>query len=156
MIRQGVPMSRIRTRNHREKRCGAAAVELAIVAPFICFMLIVAIDYGRVFYYSLTLKNGARSGAYYASDYPGIYSFANAQQATAVDFQNMSPPPTIDVKYSSSPNGPYTSVTPISNGYVQVTASWDFHTITSYPGIPTTTTLQRSCRMKVAPIVPTF
>ena len=119
-------------------------------------MLIIALDYGRLFYYSLTLQNGARSGAYYASDYPGIYSFANAQQATAADLQNLSPAPSIDIKYSSSANGPFTSITPIPNGFVQVTTTWDFHTITKYPGVPSTTTLQRSCRMKVAPIEPSF
>jgi Flp pilus assembly protein TadG len=149
-------MSRLSRRGQSRKRTGAAAVELAVVAPFIAFLLVITIDYARLFYYSVTLENGARNGAYYASDYPGLYSFTSAQQATAADFQNLNPTPTINIAYSSSPSGPFASATPIANGYVQVTTSWDFHTITNYPGIPSTITLQKSCVMKVAPILPNF
>ena len=48
-------------------RRGVAAVELAIVLPFLCFLLIVAIDYARIFYFSLTVANCARNGALYAT-----------------------------------------------------------------------------------------
>jgi Flp pilus assembly protein TadG len=149
-------MSRISHRGQPKKRAGAAAVELAVVAPFIAFLLVITIDYARLFYYSVTLENGARNGAYYASNYPGLYSFTSAQQATAADFQNLNPAPSVDVMYGAAPDGPFASATPIANGYVQVTATWVFHTITKYPGVPSDTTLQKSCRMKVAPIEPSF
>jgi len=149
-------MSRFRKQVQSNRRKGAAAVELAVVAPFIAFLLVITIDYARLFYYSLTLENGARSGAYYASNYPGLYSFASAQQAASADFQNLNPAPTITIAYSASVDGPFTSATPIPNGYVQVTTTWVFHTITRYPGVPSATTLQRSCQMKVAPIEPSF
>jgi Flp pilus assembly protein TadG len=149
-------MSRLSKSFQSQKRTGAAAVELAVVAPFICFLLVITIDYGRLFYYSLTLENGARNGAYYASNYPGLYSFASAQQAASADFQNMNPAPTVDIKYAGSVDGPFASATPIPNGYVQVTTTWVFHTITNYPGVPSAITLQRSCQMKVAPIEPSF
>ena len=156
MIREEVPMSRLFSRGQAKKRTGAAAVELAVVAPFVAFLMVITIDFARLFYYSLTLENGARSGAYYASNYPGLYSFTSAQQAASADFQNLNPAPTIDIAYSSSVNGPFSSAAPIPNGYVQVTATWVFSTITNYPGVPSSYTIQRQCQMKVAPIEPSF
>jgi Flp pilus assembly protein TadG len=137
-------------------RQGAAAVELAIVSPFLCFLFVISVDYARVFYYGMTLENAARSGAYYASNYPGIYGYTSAQQTSLGDTTNLSPAPTVSVLYSYSASGPYTSSTPISNGYVQVKVNWTFRTVTTYPGIPKETMLSRTCRMKVAPITPTF
>lgn len=140
----------------RNTRTGAAVVELAVVLPFLCFLFVVAIDYARIFYYTMTLENAARSGAYYASNYPGIYGYTSAQTTALGDTPNLSPAPTVMTRYSYSPGGPYWSEAPISNGYVEVAVIWQFDTVTTYPGIPKHTQLVRKCRMKVAPITPNF
>jgi len=151
-------MSRI-SRNSRssiDRRQGAAAVELAICLPFLCFLFVIAIDYARIFYYGMTLENAARSGAYYASNYPGIYGYTSAQQSALGETTNLSPTPTVTVMYSNSVGGPYNNPAPISNGYVEVSVIWTFKTITTYSGVPKETNLTRRCRMKVAPITPNF
>jgi hypothetical protein len=149
-------MSRVRRALAPEGRRASIAVELATVLPFLCFLFVIAVDYARIFYYGMTLENAARSGAYYASNYPGIYGYTTAQQSALGDTSNLSPSPTVTVMYSSSAYGPYTSPAPISNGYVEVSVTWKFSTVTDYPGVPKDTYLTRSCRMKVAPITPNF
>ena len=138
------------------RRKGAAAVELAVLLPFLCFMFVIAIDYARVYYFSLTLQSAARNGAYFASDYPGLYSFTTAYDVTMADLSNLSPTPQVAINYSTASTGPFTSPTPIAAGYVEVIVTWTFNSITSFPGVPNTTTLVRTCRMQMAPIEPSF
>src|SRR5262249_30722658 len=109
-----------------------------------------------IFYYSLTLENAARNGAYYASNYPGIYAYTTAADVVTADVSNLSPAPTVEIRYSTVADGPFESAAPIPNGYVQVQVTWNFKSITRFPGVPSNTTLVRKCRMKVAPITPSF
>jgi hypothetical protein len=135
-------------------RCGAAVAEMAILLSVLAFLFVVAIDFARVFYYSLTLKNCARNGAYFASDYPGIYGYGSAQAAALADTPNLSPDPNITVGYDASPTGDFTGTTPVRPGYVKVTATWTFNTVTTYPGIANTWNLSQSEIMEMAPITP--
>ena len=95
-------------------RKGAAAVELAILLPFLAFLFVVAVDFGRVFYYSLTIENCARNGALYGSDpfEPAQSTYATVSDAALADAGNIQPPPTI-----TSVNGTDTA----GNKYVEVT-----------------------------------
>jgi len=145
---------RLRSLPRRESRGGIATVELAVLLPILCFLFVIAIDYARIFYYSLTLENAARNGAYYASNYPGIYAYTTAADVVTADVSNLTPAPTVAIGYSSVAEGPFDSPTPIANGYVEVQVTWNFKSITKFPGVPTNTTLVRKCRMKVAPITP--
>jgi hypothetical protein len=129
-------------------------VEFALLLPLLAFLFVITIDFARVFYYTVTLYNCARNGAYYASNYPGIYAYTSASNAALADAPNLTPTPTVTTYYSATADGPYTSTTPITNGYVQVTVSWPFQTVTSYPGVPSTLSLSRSAKMKVAPVTP--
>jgi Flp pilus assembly protein TadG len=147
---------RLQSRRGQPQRAGAATVELAVLLPVLCFLFVIAIDYARIFYYSLTLNNAARNGAYFASNYPGIYSYQTAQQVVEADLSNLNPDPTIKIRYATTEEGPFESTAPISNGYVEVEVTWTFTSLTNFPGVPATTTLVRRCRMKVAPITPTF
>ena len=143
---------------------GAAAVELAVLLPFLCFLFVTATDFARVFYLAITVQNCARNGAYYASNYPNnsylyndIYGYKDLSDAVLRDAGNLSPAPTYTVYYGNSPNGPFTQTdAPASGGYVQVTVNWTFHTITDYPGVPSTVGLSRSCIMEMAPATPNF
>jgi Flp pilus assembly protein TadG len=148
-------------------RSGVAAVEFAVVAPFLVFICLIAVDWARVFYYTVVLENCARNGAYYASNY-GLYDYQNPPDAAIEDTTNLSPAPTITIMYSSSSSGPYNLTTPpisyLSGGapaYVQVTAAWTFTTVANFSffpwfGIPNSTNLQRSVEMEMAPLVPAF
>src|SRR4051812_3829396 len=116
----------MRLRCQRRPRAGAATLELAVLLPILCFLFVIAIDCARVFYYSVTLNNAARNGAYYASNYPGIYSYQNAQAVVAADVSDLSPAPTVTIYYSNVADGPFESAAPLVNGYVQVEITWQF------------------------------
>src|SRR5579884_1037426 len=51
----------------RPGRRATAVAELAVLLPFLCFAFVAALDFGRVFYFSLTVTNCARNGALYGS-----------------------------------------------------------------------------------------
>jgi hypothetical protein len=129
-----------------------------VLLPVLTMLFVIACDYGRIFYYSVILENCARNGAYFASNYsPQIYAYPDVSTAASEDAQvNFNPDPQTTAQYSSSVNGPYTGTTPSSGGYVQVTATWTFNTILTYPGVPSTVSLSRAVRMRIAPDIPTF
>jgi Flp pilus assembly protein TadG len=138
-------------------RRGAAIAEMAILLSILSFLFVVSIDFARLFYYSLAMKNCARNGAYYASDYPGIYAYGSPQAAALADASNFSPAiavTDVTVGYDSSATGTFTLSSPVRPGYVKVTVNWTFNTLTSYPGIPSTWNLSQSEIMQMAPITP--
>ena len=128
---------------HRS-RSGAAALELAIVLPLLALLLVIVVDFCRVFYYSVTLSNCARNGALYASDpYSALASTYTSVQAAAVaDASNLNPLPNVTYGYGTSATGPFTQAAPSldaagnATGYVSVTVTWQFKTVTNFPGIP--------------------
>jgi Flp pilus assembly protein TadG len=122
-------------------------VELAVLAPVLAFLFVAAVDYGRVFYYSVTLENCARNGAMYASDptNAAFSRYTNLSDAATADASNLSPAPNVTSSSGTDASG---------QAYVTVTATWTFTTLTTYPGIPSSTTLSRSVRVNVAPAAP--
>jgi Flp pilus assembly protein TadG len=130
-----------------DPRRGVAVVELAVLLPFLAFMLVIAYDWGRIFYFSVTLTNVARNGAVYASDpiFETYSPYTSIQQAALAETTNMNPQPTI-----TSTNG----VDGSGNPYVDVTAQWKFSTVSNFPGVPQNTTLSRTVRVRVAPTTP--
>jgi Flp pilus assembly protein TadG len=140
-----------------------ATVELALVAPVLCFLFVVATDFARIFYYAVTVQNCARNGAYYAADYPNnsylyndIYGYTSLDDAVKRDASNLSPSPTYTVFYGSSATGPFTATTKPASGYVQVTVTWTFQSITNFPGLPSNVSLSRSAVMRISPAMPNF
>jgi len=126
-------------------RFGAAAVELAVLLPFLAFLFVITIDFARIFYYSQVVENCARKGALYASDpkAPAYNLYANVQQAAlGPDSTGLNPQPTV-----TSSNGTDAA----GNPYVSVTVSWTFSTITHFPGVPNSVTLARTVQMRTAP-----
>jgi Flp pilus assembly protein TadG len=134
-------------RTRRGRRTGTAAAELALLAPFLALLFIGAVDYGRIFYYSITLENCARNGALYASDpvASAESSYTSLTKAAVADAPNLSPAP--DVSSASGTDS-------AGHAYVEVTATYTFKTLTHYPGIPAATTISRTVRMDVAPVTP--
>jgi Flp pilus assembly protein TadG len=137
-------MHRCTRRGPRPARRGAATVELALLLPFLGLVFVIGVDYSRIFYYSVTVTNCARNGAAYgcqdagkAGDQTGI------QNAALADGSNLSAG---QLSVSSTTD---------SSTYVEVTASYPFTTLTRYPGLPSSVTLTRVIRMRVAPAIPT-
>ena len=52
------------------RRRGQALVEFALIVPILLFILVIAIDFGRLFYLNIGIINGAREGAAYGADHP--------------------------------------------------------------------------------------
>ena len=57
-----------RSSNRGGRRRGVAATELAVWSPLLVFVLIVAIDFCRLFFAYTIITNAARNGALWASD----------------------------------------------------------------------------------------
>jgi Flp pilus assembly protein TadG len=129
------------------KRTGAAVVELAVLLPLLVMLFIVATDFARVFYFSVTLNNCARAGALYAYDPTAApeSAFASTQAAALAEATNLSPQPTITTTNGVDGSG---------RAYVEVTANYTFQTVTSFPGIPNNVQLSRTVRMFVAAATP--
>ena len=136
-------------RNRRKpRRPGAAAVELAILLPLLAFLLVLAIDFARIFYYCVSVTNCARNGALYACDPTGALNspYSSVTQAALADAGNLSPTPTVTSNIVTDPSG----------NYVEVTVTYPFQTLTNYPGIPSTTNVTRTVRMRMVAQEPNF
>jgi Flp pilus assembly protein TadG len=129
-----------------KRRPGAAAVEFAVLAPFLAFMFVVAFDWCRIFYYSVIISNCASNGAMYCSDPTAQSSsaYGNVTAAALADATNLSPTPTV-----ASISGTDTNAS-----YVDVTVSYPFDTITNFPGVPSAVTITRTVRTYLAPAYP--
>ena len=128
-------------------RRGLAAVELAVLLPFLSFILVATIDFCRVFYFSVAVSNCARNGAVYGS----------ADQTRARDTSGIQTAAAADASFNLDPQRlNVSSTTDAATSYVQVTVNYPFTTITRYPGIPRHMNLSGTVRMDVVPATPTF
>lgn len=130
-----------------ETRTGVAAVETALVMPFLVLVFFITVDFARIFYYTTVATFMARDGAYYgakdpanAGDTAGIQAAANADDAISAGN-----PYTVTSTTGSDAQG---------KTYVRVTVGYNFTTVISYPGMPTSMTITRSNQMRVTQTVP--
>jgi hypothetical protein len=146
------------------RRQAAAAAELAVLLPFLVFIFVITVDFGRIIYYTVTIDNCVHNGAVFASQ-----TFDNQNQqwvgnnqywqapsgtldsvvdATLADGASLSPPLTRDnvsVASGSDANG---------HNETTVTVTYTFQSITQFPGVPSNVTITRSCQVRVAPATP--
>jgi Flp pilus assembly protein TadG len=129
-----------------EFRPGVACVELAFVAPLLCFLFVLAIDYSRIFYFTMVVTNCARSGAIYGMQTP----------ATANDQTGIAAAATVDAGNLNLTKLSVTSSTDsdTSPTYVNVTVTYPFATLSNFPGISSTTTISRTIRLLIPPLTP--
>ena len=149
----------------RTVRKGAQVVEFAIVLPFIAFMFVIAVDWARIFYYSIAVTNCARNGALYMSQqqsaattsspytdsgYVNLYvnSKNPVSDAALADAPDLTPTPTVTSTTGSDGYGPY----------VEVTVSYTFQTVTDFSVgsfvVPSSTDVTSTVRMYVPPESP--
>lgn len=129
-----------------ESRPGTAAVELALLSPVLCLLFVLAVDYARIFYFTMVVTNCARSGALYGCQNP----------TTANDQSGISAAANRDAGSLNAANLTVTSSTDSDTvpTYVLVTVTYPFSTISNFPGIARTTTISRTIRLTVTPWTP--
>ncbi|HYU79380.1 MAG TPA: TadE/TadG family type IV pilus assembly protein [Vicinamibacterales bacterium] len=140
---------------------GSAIIELAFSLPFLVVLLVGTIDFGRVFYAAMTVTHAARAGVAYgtqdgkSNDTTGMQ---NAAAAAATDVAGFSSTAVrLCACYTTAipptPNPPTNAAcTATCTGsrwiYVQVTASKTFTTLVTWPGVPSSVTIQRVAKMR--------
>ena len=125
-------------------RRGAAAVELAALLPFILYLAVIATDWARLLYYTITLESCARAGALYAADPVArdVSPYADYKAAA----QGAAPKITL--------SGYDTGTTTVNTKTcVWVSVTYDFKTLTNFPGVPHSQTLKRKVEMRTFPVV---
>ncbi len=141
------PRPRFRAPGSGGSRPATAAVELAVLLPFLAFLFVIGIDFARVFYFSITVTNAARNGASYGSqDATHAADTAGIQAAALADATNLRPAPAVSSTAATDADG---------NPCVQVTVTYTFQSITNFPGVPGSVNLSRTVQMRTAPTLPT-
>jgi Flp pilus assembly protein TadG len=138
---------RLQMKPKKAPRTGVASVEFALLLPFLLLLFLISIDFGRIFYYSMTVSNCARNGALWQCDpYAQAESpYKTLNEAALADAFNINQP-------GSQPKVSYkTGTDGTNNDYVEVTATYKFQSVTAFPLIPSNFDLTRTVRMPVAP-----
>jgi Flp pilus assembly protein TadG len=126
-------------------RRGTATVELAVILPLLILLVVIGVDFARVYYFDMALINAARTGAQYASAHPdNVAKTEEIKKVVLADTKNLSPDPEVDIKTATEDGIPY----------VTVTVTWNFYTVVDYPGVARPLTLTRSVKMRVIPANP--
>jgi Flp pilus assembly protein TadG len=129
-----------------QARRGAAALELAILLPFLGLMFTAALDFARVFHVTQTLQSAAQTGALVASGTactpPSSGSVTDAAtRAACADGTSLTPPLQsggVTVSFDD------TSAT--------VTVDYDFELLTPVLGSSQTVHLRRTVTLRRAPV----
>jgi Flp pilus assembly pilin Flp len=136
----------------KENQRGVAAVELALLLPFLVFVCMAAIDFARVLYALMTLQNCARNGALYefykASGFSLPTNWTSLTTAVQADEGNL----TVTLPSSSGGNANPYSPEASTNNYVTVTVQCSFTLLMlggdkGFPAIGQTLTLSQSVSM---------
>jgi len=130
----------------RASRRGAATVELALVLPFLVFLLVASVDFARVFYYSIAVANCARNGAMFGSNsaLADLLPYSSITEAALAEAKGLDVPPTVQSREGIDGQG---------NEFVEVTVNYLFRTVTNFPGIPSSVNISRTVRMRKTPDV---
>ena len=147
------------------RRRGTATVELALLLPFLVSLFLVATDFARVFYYTITIENAIHNAALFGGqvfDNQNQQWIGNQQYwqgpdgqlvsiesvAAKLDGTNLSPGLTasnFNIRSGTDADGNPVNI---------VTVTYTFNTIVPYPGIPSPLTITRTAQVRVAPPTP--
>jgi Flp pilus assembly protein TadG len=136
---------------------GQSYVELAFALPVLAIVLVVAADFGRLFYTYVEVINAARAAAQYGSN--SVVTAADSTGMVAAAKQDGVNIANLTVSASQCTCGTATaSVSACASNYctddpqgnyVIVNAQAPFNTITKYPGVPSSVTLKSQAVMQV-------
>jgi Flp pilus assembly protein TadG len=146
LIRQSKAPRALPLLRRRWNRNASAAVELAILLPFLTLMFTAAVDFGRAFSVTQTLEACAYAGALYASGTAQATAAEGqtlaAQNAACASGTSLSPP--LD-------SGNVTVKADSVAGTVSVTAAYDFTLLTPLLGSGGPLHLTRTVTLQTAP-----
>ena len=141
-------------RRFERSSLGGAAVELAVVFPVLVLLFIGAVDYGRLFYTSITVANAARAGAEWGAkdtfdsdNSTEINKFAQADGQEAGTL-------TLNSRQFCECFGATASCTTSCSGgsapevFVEVIASKSVPMSLPYPGLPSAITVSRKATFR--------
>jgi Flp pilus assembly protein TadG len=144
---------------------GQSLVELALLTPILLLLIIGIVEMGRYAYLSIVLGNAAESGALYgaqnlanSADTTGIKAAAQNDYNDGQSLSGLKVDSTTTCGCDSSGTTATASCTAATAGtcaaghwvvMVQVTATGNFKSLFSYPGIPTPLTVVRTVTMRV-------
>jgi TadE-like protein len=122
-------------------------VELAVLLPFLAFIFVVAVDWCRIFYFTVTVDNCARNGALFAFDSYALARspYSSISAAALADASNLTPQPTVTAGNGVDASG---------QRYAECTLTYTYETITNFPSVPQDTVITRTVRVYTAPQVP--
>ena len=128
------------------RRRAAATVEFAVLLPFLLYVAVIATDWARLLYYTITIEACARNGAIWQSDadYRSKSPYTTLHQAATAEAPQLNATATVTAT-------PTTDST--NHAAVRVTVSVPFKTITNFPGVPSSQTLTRHCEMRMAELL---
>ena len=119
-------------RPSRARPGGQALVEFALLLPILLFILVIAIDFGRLFYLNIGINNGAREGAAYGARNSLSLTLATDIRTRVRQELGLSAADTsVAVTNTCSP-GCYTSPTVSPPHTIRVTASTSFSFLTPF------------------------
>lgn len=136
---------------------GQSAAEFAIIVPVLLLLLVAIADFGRVFFVSVAVNNAARAGAQYGSQSVITAADSIGMKAAAVkdalNVSNWNTPTASQCTCEVSAVVTHCAASYCTNApsatYVEVDTSATFHTLLTYPGIPSSTTLSGKAVMQV-------
>lgn len=134
-----------RFHKRREDRYGMAAVELAILSPFLLAMALGMVDFGRFSKWSVTVDNAARNGALYGSSSPTAAADSNGiRNAVLQEVQTLEGIQAANVSVTSS-------VGKDAQSYqlVTVTVAVPFTTVVGFPA--KSWNIKQTSQMRVRP-----
>ena len=153
------------TSHPRAARRATATVELAVLLPFLVALFLFAVDFARIFYFSITIENAIHNSALFASQVfdnqnqqwignqqywqgPNGQLVSQPKVAAELDGTNLNP------ALADSNITITTGVDADGNPVNIVTVTYTFNTIVPYPGIPSPLTITRTAQVRVAPPTP--
>ena len=142
---QATPTTKRRIRRLLARDLGQSAMEFALLAPILLILMLGVVDFGRVYFAYVSVTNGARNGAHFASQGTGAAVDIDGIRAAAIG-------ETSDLLNTSETNPDVSVVTGTdSQGrlYADVTMSYTFSSIFPWPGLPSSIDVDRTVRSRV-------
>ena len=137
-----------------KSQSGGAAMEVVLLFPVLCVMLLGAIDFGRVTYDIETVSNAARAGVSHGSlNMAKSKQIDEIKQVAINEARDIRDAGVAVKRFGGCENGnPVDCDDTCAEGaprcYVQVTVQKTFRTLIDYPGIPDTVNIRRQAIMR--------
>jgi Flp pilus assembly protein TadG len=145
-------------RQHRARR-GQSLLELALTLPVLAILLLVALDFARMFNMAMAVTDAARAGAHWGAQNrttaANVLGMEQVACASMVDYPCTPGANTVASSFCqcAGSSGTISCTNPggCTNvlAFVTVTARTTFSTVFAYPGLPASVPLSASVTMQV-------